>query len=51
MQTAPEQIKAMMPQIRKVEHLLVTYGYTKGTPEWDRAFRAEWAFCQKFGIC
>ena len=48
--TAPELLKAQMPLVRQCEANLRRYGYTRGTPEWYKAFSTELAYYRQFGF-
>lgn len=48
--TAPELLKAQMPLVRQIEANLAAYGYTKGTPEYWKAYGYELSMYRKFTV-
>ena len=46
--TAPELLRAMMPQIREIEDNLERLGYVPGTEEWRQMFEYDLAFYRQF---
>jgi len=46
--TAPELLRAQMPQIREIQHRLEQLGYQRGTAEWHDLMAQDIAFYRKF---